>query len=82
MGWVDAWVGAGLVGLGQVFFQFSVGWLGWVHYSKSAKKIERIMLNHARLDKFWLHQAVKFDFTTDLTGTGNRSVLCIKIRHY
>jgi len=32
----------------------------------------------ARLDKFWLHQAVKFDLTADLTGTGNRSVLCIK----
>ena len=27
----------------------------------------------ARLDKFWKHQSVKFDFTADLTGTGNRS---------
>jgi len=27
----------------------------------------------ARLDKFWLHQAVKYDFTADLTRTGNRS---------
>ena len=27
----------------------------------------------ARLDKFWQHQSVKFDFTADLTGTGNRS---------
>ena len=26
----------------------------------------------AQLDKFWLHQAVKYDFTADLTGTGNR----------
>jgi len=25
----------------------------------------------ARLGKFWSHQAVKFDFTTDLTGIGN-----------
>jgi len=24
----------------------------------------------ARLDKFWKHQSVKFDFTADLTGTG------------
>ena len=23
----------------------------------------------ARLDKFWLHQTVKYDFTADLTGT-------------
>jgi len=28
---------------------------------------------NARLDKFWSHQAVKYDFTADLTGTGNRS---------
>jgi len=26
----------------------------------------------AQLDKIWLHQAVKFDYTADLTGTGNR----------
>jgi len=26
----------------------------------------------ARLDKFWQHQLVKFDFTADLTGAGNR----------
>jgi len=25
----------------------------------------------ARLDKFWSHQVVKFDFTADLTGSGN-----------
>ena len=27
----------------------------------------------ARLDKVWSHQAVKFDFTAVLTGTGNRT---------
>jgi len=27
----------------------------------------------ARLDKFWQHQLVTFDFTADLTDTGNRS---------
>jgi len=30
-----------------------------------------------RLDKFWSHQLVKFDFTADLTGTGNRSGVVI-----
>jgi len=25
----------------------------------------------ARLNKIWLHLAVKFDFMADLTGTGN-----------
>jgi len=32
----------------------------------------------ARLDKFWQQQLVKFDFTADLTGTGNRSEEVIK----
>ena len=30
-----------------------------------------------RLDKIWFHLAVKFDFTADLTGTGNRSLLVV-----
>ena len=29
----------------------------------------------ACLDKFWMHQEVMSDFTADLSGTGNRSVL-------
>ena len=32
----------------------------------------------AQLDKFWSHQAVKYDFTADLTGTGNRSEEVLK----
>jgi len=32
----------------------------------------------AWLDKFWQHQAVKFHFTADLTGTGNQSEEVIK----
>ena len=27
----------------------------------------------ACLDQFWQHQIVEFNFTADLTGTGNRS---------
>jgi len=34
----------------------------------------------ARLDKFWQHQSVKFDFTADLTGTENRSEEVINLR--
>jgi len=33
----------------------------------------------APLDNFWQHQLVKFDFTADLTGTGNRSEEVIKL---
>jgi len=32
---------------------------------------------NSRLDKIWLHQAVKFAFTADPTGTGNRSLLVV-----
>ena len=28
----------------------------------------------ARLDKFWMHQDVLYDYTADLTGIGDRSV--------
>jgi len=36
----------------------------------------------ARLDKFWSHQAVKYDFTADLTGTGNRSKEVLKSQSF
>jgi len=36
----------------------------------------------ARLDKFWSHQAVKCDFTADLTGTRNRSEVVKSQRFY
>ena len=29
---------------------------------------------NARLDKFWMHQDVLYDYTADLTGIGDRSV--------
>jgi len=38
MGWVDPWVGLGLVGLGRDFSVF--GGLGWVNYSKSTKNLK------------------------------------------
>ena len=77
MGWVDPRVGL-THGLGRDFFSFLVGWVG----STTAKilKIWKDYVNafKARLDKIRLHQAVKFDFTADLTGTGNRPEGVIK----
>jgi len=32
----------------------------------------------ARLDKFWMHQDVLYDYTADLTGIGDRSHTCNK----
>ena len=36
----------------------------------------------ARLDEFWSHQAVKYDFTADLTGTGNGSKEVLKSQSF
>jgi len=85
MGWVGlGWVGLGRVGLGWVGLgrDFSViGGLGGVG-SITAKvlKIWKDYFNafKARLDKIWLHQAVKFHFMADLTGNGNWSEGVIK----
>jgi len=30
------------------------------------------------LDQFWIHQDVKYDFTAELTGIGDRSELVIE----
>ena len=57
MGRVDPWVGMGW------HFQFSVGCVGFT--TAKVLKIWKDYANafKARLDKIWLHQAVKFDFT-------------------
>ena len=47
--------------------------MGWVGSTVAeVLKIGKDYVNvfKARLDEIWLHQAVKFDFTADLTGTG------------
>jgi len=36
----------------------------------------------AWLDKIWSHQAVNYDFTADLTGTGNRSEKVLKSQSF
>ena len=45
--------------------------LGWVHYSKSTKRLKDYFnAFKALLDEIWLYGAVKCDFMADLTGTG------------
>ena len=36
--------------------------------------VDTVCLFKARLDKFWMHQDVMYDFAADLTGIGDRSV--------
>ena len=80
--WVGLTHGPGWVGLDRVAWRFISFWwfgLGWVHYSKSTKMgKDYVNAFKARLDKIWMHQAVKFDVMADRTGTGNRSEGVIK----
>ena len=50
----------------------------WNSLPNSVVDASTVNAYKARLDKLWSHQAVKFDFTADLTGTGNRSEEVIK----
>jgi len=36
-----------------------------------------VLISYLLTYKFWMHQDVKFDFTADLTGIGDRSVRVI-----
>ena len=60
----DLYIGCVEPCVGSRFFSFWWVGLGPLLYGK----FERIILMH----KIWLYQTVKFDFTADLTGTGNR----------
>ena len=44
--------------------------------SKTASPMGRWVMG--QMGQFWRHQLVKFDFTADLTGSGNRSEEVIK----
>jgi len=39
----------------------------------SVVDVDAVCLFKARLDEFWMHQEVKYDFAADLTGIGDRS---------
>jgi len=46
----------------------------WNSLPNSVVDVDAVCLFKARLDKFWMHQDVLYEFTADLTGIGNRSV--------
>jgi len=43
----------------------------WYSLPNSVVDASSTIAVKAWLGKFWLHQTVKYDFTADLTGTGN-----------
>ena len=46
----------------------------WNSLPNHVVDVNTINLFKTRLDRFWANQDVKYDFTADLTGTGDRSV--------
>jgi len=46
----------------------------WNSLPNSVVDGDTVCLFEARLDKFWMHQDVLYNFTADLTGIGDRSV--------
>ena len=46
----------------------------WNSLPNSVVDVDTVCLLKARLDKFWMHQDVLYDFTADLTGIADRSV--------
>ena len=46
----------------------------WNSLPNHVVDVNSVNVFKARLDRFWTDQDVKFDFTADLTGTGDRSV--------
>ena len=46
----------------------------WNSLPNHVVDVNSVNVFKARLDRFWMDQDVKFDFTADLTGTGDRSV--------
>jgi len=76
----DGLVGGGVIPLpktldrGQYFvIRTELAYGTYYMYTVIRMRKDRANEFKARLDKIWLHQAVKFDFVADLTGTGNRS---------
>jgi len=47
---------------------------GIIYLNHVVDSINTVNLFKTRLDRFWVNQDVKYDFTADLTGTGDRSV--------
>jgi len=46
----------------------------WNSLPNHAVDVNTVNLFKAHLDRFWMKQDVKYDLTTDLTVTGDRSV--------
>ena len=55
----------GNIGMFHLFFQFSL--------PSAVVDVDSVDLFKSRLDNFWLSQDVKYDYTVNLAGFGDRS---------
>ena len=44
-----------------------------IHSVDFVVNVDSINIFKSRLDKYWINQDIVFDYTADLTGTGDRS---------
>jgi len=51
----------------------------WNSLPNTVVGVDTVCLFKAHLDKFWMHQVDKYDFTADLIGISNRSVHDISV---
>jgi len=51
----------------------------WNNLPNTVVVVDTVCLFKTRLDKFWMHQVIKYDFTAELTGIGDRSVQDISV---
>ena len=45
----------------------------WNSLSNTVVEVDTVDKFKLRLDKFWMYQDIKYDFTAELTRTGDRS---------
>ena len=45
----------------------------WNSLSNTVAEVDTVDKFKLRLDKFWMYHDIKYDFTAELTGTGDRS---------
>jgi len=46
----------------------------WNSLPNSVVDVDTVCLFKGRLNKFWMHQDVRYDYAADLTGISDRSV--------
>ena len=47
--------------------------INYCYYYNTVVEVDTVDKFKLRLDKFWMYQDIKYDFTAELAGTGDRS---------